>query len=352
MTLANVTHILPLTTIRRERLMPVAGKVSVRRGQKVNAMDTIAEARLAPEHLALNAARGLGLPEEEADRRLQCKAGQQVAQGDVLAGPVGVMKRVVRAPRSGRIVLAGGGQILMEVDSAPFELKAGLPGIVVGLVDERGAVIECSGALIQGVWGNGGLDYGLMQVLLRSADDELTNDRLDVSQRGSIVLGGYCGDPEVIKTAASLPVRGLILASMDGGVLPAAVKARFPIMVVEGFGRLAMNSAAFNLLTTNERREVALNAQAWDRFNGNRPEAVIQLPASGEGLLAADTVAYTAGKKVHILTNPQRGKIGSLTALLPGAARFPSGLAAPAAEVLLEDGEKVILPLANFEILE
>ncbi|MCI0520378.1 MAG: hypothetical protein L0Z70_09005 [Chloroflexi bacterium] len=350
--LANVTHILPLTIIRRERLLPVAGKVSVRRGQKVNAMDTIAEARLAPEHLALNIARGLGLPEEEADRKLQVKAGQQVAQGDLLAGPVGVMKRVVRAPRNGRVVLAGGGQILMEVESAPYELKAGIPGMVVGLVDERGVVIECSGALIQGVWGNGGMDYGLMHVLLRSADDELTNDRLDVSMRGSIVLGGYCGDPEVIKTAASLPVRGMILASIEAEAIPVAVKARFPIMVVEGFGRLAMNSAAYNLLTTNERREVALNAQAWDQFNGNRPEAVIQLPASGDLNLAADTAVFAVGKKVHALCNPQRGKIGSVTALLPGVTRFPSGLAAPAAEVQLEDGEKVILPLASLEILE
>jgi len=349
--LAPVLHILPLTRIRRERLLPVPGKVLVRKGQKVATTDIIAEARLNPEHLLLNIARGLGLSEEKADTYLQCKTGMKVAQGDVLAGPVGITKRVVRAPKDGKVIVAGGGQILLELDSPPFELLAGLPGIVVHLIEERGAAIETTGTLIQGVWGNGRLDFGLMYVLMRSPDDVLTSDRLDVSMRGSIILGGYCKDAEVLKNAAGLPIRALILASMEPYLLPLAERLRFPILVVEGFGKRPMNSAAYNLLTTNERREVAVNAQPWDAFNGTRPEIVIPLPANVEPPLPPDTDTFSAGQQVRLVRLPFQGGIGTIVEIRPGVTPMPSGITVSAAEVQLESGEKVLVPLANLEVI-
>lgn len=350
--LAPVVHILPLTKIRRERLLPVPGKVLVRQGQKVSTTDVIAEARLNPEHLLLNIARGLGLPDEKADQYLQCKTGMKVDQGDVLAGPVGMTRRVVRAPRDGKVIVAGGGQILLELDSPPFELMAGLPGTVVHLIEERGAAIETTGTLVQGVWGNGRLDFGLMIVLLRSPDDVLTHDRLDVSMRGSVILGGFCSDAEALKTAASMPLRALVLSSMDASLLPLAERTRIPIMVIEGFGKRPMNSVAYNLLTTNERREVSVNAQSWDAFNGSRPEIVIPLPANVEPPLPSDTDKFAAGQQVRLTQAPNQGGVGTIVEIRPGATNLPSGITASAAEVQLEGGEKVLVPLANLEVIE
>ncbi len=167
--IAPVRHILPLTTIRRERVLPIPGKVLVRKGQKVGATDSVAEAKLNPEHLLLDVARGLKLSEEKADQAIQCKPGEKVADGDVLAGPVGLTKRVIRAPKNGKVILTGGGQILLEIENQPYELKAAIPGTVVELLDGRGAIVEGTGALIQGVWGNGRIDFGLMHVLAELA---------------------------------------------------------------------------------------------------------------------------------------------------------------------------------------
>jgi len=350
--LASVVHILPLTKIRRERVLPVPGKVQVRRGQKVSANDVVAEAKVHPEHLLLNIARGLGLSEDEADKYLQCKAGMQVAQGDVLAGPIGFTKRVVRTPKNGRVIVAGGGQVLLEMDTPPLEVKAGMPGIVSSLIEERGAVIEAVGALIQGVWGNGAIDFGLMNNQLQSPDDEITPDHLDVSQRGSIILGGYCGNGEVLKAAAGLPLRGLILSSMDAALLPLTGRMRLPVMVIDGFGRRSLNSAAYQLLTTNDRREVALNAQRWDPERGNRPEIVIPLPVTVEPDLPPDTDTYSTGQQVRVVSAPYAGILGKIVSVLPGMTTLPSGVNAPAAEIQLENGEKAALPLANLEILE
>lgn len=346
-----VTHILPLTTIRRERMLPVPGKVVVRKGQKVGATDVVAEAKVAPEQMLLDIARGLGLPPRDADEYLQCQAGTPVAQGDVLAGPVGITKRVVRAPRNGRVIVAGEGQILLELEGPPYELKAGIPGIVADLIDDQGVIIEACGALIQGVWGNGNIDFGLMLAMARSPDEALKTDRLDVSLRGSVVLAGCCEDPQVIKSGGELPLRGMILGSIDSKLLPVAAKARYPIVVLDGVGRRGMNSAAYKLLTTNERREVTLNAEPWDRFKGKRPEVVIPLPASAEAPAPRETAEFVPGQKVLVVRAPFTGLIGTLTALPSGFSILPNGLKTQVAEIDLEGGDHVVVPLANLEVL-
>ena len=188
---APVTHILPFTTIRRDRVLPVDGRVLVRKGQKVNASDIVAEANLHPEHLLLDIARGLGVSAEEADRNLQCQAGMEVGEKDILAGPVGMGRRVVRSPRAGKVVLAGEGQVLLEVESQPYELRAGFSGVVEELIGERGVVIVATGALVQSVWGNGRIDFGLLNVKVHAPEDLISPDMLDVSLRGSVVLAGY-----------------------------------------------------------------------------------------------------------------------------------------------------------------
>lgn len=350
--LAPIRHILPLTMIRRERMLPTPGRVVARKGQKVSATDVIAEARLNPDHLLLDIALGLGLPEDQADKQLQCKTGQQVAEGDLLAGPVGLTKRVMRAPRNGRVVLAGGGQVLMELDSSPQELRAGMPGVVTDLLGERGVVIETTGALIQGVWGNGRIDYGLLSVLIRSPEEVLTADRMDVSMRGSVILGGHCADIEILKSAANLPVRGLILASMEAKLIPFAARMHYPIIVIEGFGPIAMNSVAYKLLTTNDRREVALNAEAWDRYTGARPEILIELPAPGELPLPQDAERYAPGQTVRVVRAPSNGIIGKIVKLSSGLITLANGVKAQAAEIQLESNEKVVIPLVNLEIMK
>ena len=112
--LAPITHILPLTTIRRERMLPGPGHVVVRKGQKVSATDVIAELALEPGPPATGYCPRPGAERRTPDRQLQCKAGMQVAEGDLLAGPVGLTDGWC-ARRSGRVVLAGGGQVLIEI---------------------------------------------------------------------------------------------------------------------------------------------------------------------------------------------------------------------------------------------
>jgi hypothetical protein len=349
--LSPITHFLPITTIRRERLLPVQGRVLVRKGQKVSASDVVAEARLAPEHIVLDIARGLGLSTKKADAVLQFQAGDEVSEGDVVAGPVGIGRRVIRAPRGGKVVIAGGGQVLVEIESPPYELKAGIPGQVTELFTDRGAEIETTGALIQGVWGNGKVDFGLLTVLIDAADGAISADQLDVSHRGAVVLGGYCGSADVINLADEIPLRGLILSSMDSSLASLAMKVNVPIVILEGFGQIPMNATAFKLLSTNERREVAVNAEGRNRLAATRPEVVIPLPASGQVSLPLEMEDFSPGQQVRVISAPKRAQTGTLVSLRPGLTVLPSGIRAQAADVRFDNGETAIFPLANLEVL-
>jgi hypothetical protein len=349
--LAPVHHILGLTTIVRERLLPVPGRVIVRVNQKVGPTDVIAEASWAREHVMLDVAGALNLPPEAADRLIRCKVGERVLAGAVVAAGRGPLARRIKAPREGKVIAAGGGQILMEAGDTNLELRAGIPGTVVEVLPERGAVIQTAGALIQGVWGNGRIDTGALVSLADKPDALLAGTRLDASLRGSIILAGMCREAEALEAAAALPVRGLILGSLYPSLLPLAREMRYPILITDGFGSIPMNSAAFRLLTTNVKREVTVNAEAYDRYSGARPEAIIPLPVTTDPPQPRDAEAFAPGQTVRMRRPPASGMIGTLVSLRPGLSALPSGLRAPAADVRLENGEQVLVPLVNLEVV-
>ena len=349
--LASIVHILPLTTIRRERALPIPGRVLVRQGQKVAPRDVIAEAALVPEHLLLNVSHSLGVSAKNAQSLIQREVGDEVAEGDLIAGPVGITRRVLRAPVSGRISIIRKGKILLEIETAPYELRSGITGVITDLISDRGAVIETVGALIQGVWGNGHMDFGLMQNMLEAPDGKLTSDQLDISLRGTVILGGYCDEPKSLRNAADIPVKGLILSSMSASLVPLAEKMPYPIVVLRGFGFRPLDSVSYNLLTTNQNREVAINAISFNHFSGTRPEIVIPLSSSKDPHYPMETEDYAAGQNVRLMRSTNQTSIGTIEYILDQPAQLPSGLRAASAKVNLENGETAIVPLVNLEVL-
>jgi hypothetical protein len=349
--LAPVLHILPLATIVRERTLPVAGKVSARLDQRVSPTDVVAEANFAREHVLLDVARAFGISANAADKLIKVNQGDRLPQDALIAEGGGMFSRSIKAPRAGRVMVAGGGQVLMEVGDARIELRAGMPGTVTQVIPERGVVIRTAGALIQGTWGNGRIDNGLMVNLIDKPDAVLSPDRLDMNRRGSVILGGHVRDVETLRAAAELPVRGLILSSMLSSLLPMAVQMRFPILVLDGFGAMPMNTAAFNLLTSNNGREATVNAEPFDRYNGNPPEVIVPLPVTNEPNEPNPYVPFAVGQRVRMRRAPNAGMLGTLASLPAGLSLLPSGLRASAGEVKLENGASVLVPLVNLEVV-
>jgi hypothetical protein len=348
---APVNHIVGLTSIVRERLLPIEGRVLARLNQKVSPNDVIAEADWSREHVLLDVARTLHISPDAADRIIKCKVDDHLAASSQVAVGKGLFPRSVSTQRAGRVVVVGGGQVLMEVGETKIELRAGIPGTVIEIIKNRGAVIQTSGALVQGIWGNGRNDSGSLVNIAEKPDGVLTVHRLDVSLRGSILLACMVQDADTLKAASDLPVRGLILSSLSPALIQLAREMRFPIMVTDGFGSLPMNSAAFKLLSTNAKRDVTMNAEVYDRYSGTRPEIIIQLPISSNPSLPNATETFAPGLQVRMRRPPAIGMIGSIVSLPSGLTTLPSGLRAPAAEVKLENGEIVVAPLVNIEVV-
>lgn len=349
--IATTTQFLPLTVIRRERQLPIPGKVLVHTGQKVAANDIIAETRQVNEHILLDISGGLGINPDQADEMVKFKIGDPVTAGDVIAGPVGLIPRTIRISKPGRIVAIGGGQVLVEVDAQPFQLKAGFSGTVKSLIPDRGVILETSGALVQGIWGNNQIDMGTLLVLANTPRDELTVKQMDDSLRDKVILAGHIAQSEVFRAAENLKIRGLIGASLSPNLVLQASRQPYPIIILDGFGQLPMNSIAFRILSTNDRREVSVNASAWDKRSSSRPEVIIPLPAASGKEPAPIPEFFSPGQNVRILVSAEAGQVGKLVTLRQDQPAFPSGIRAPAAVVRLENGTQVLIPLANLEVV-
>ncbi|MBN2555632.1 MAG: hypothetical protein JXA97_06805 [Anaerolineales bacterium] len=350
--LPPVKHVSPLNAIRRVRKLPVPGTVTVRVNEKVQAADVLAEAEVRPRHVFIDIARALGVPSREIGRHLACEKGDRVEAGDILAGPVGLPRRIVRAPADGRVMEISQGRVLFQQSGKIISLTAGFPGTVVTTDGIQTIMLEATGALVQASWGNGQEDFGVMRMIGEGAADRLQTDKLDVNLRGAVLIAGTCQHPGPLKQAHELAVRGIILGSAPSELIPLMRRLPFPILILEGFGEVPINPTSFNMLSTNIGREVCLNARNSRAYESQCPEVIIPLPATKDVDLPDDVFPLKNGVRVRLLRSPYFGESGIIREVLDRAVQFPSGILAHSVRVELSSGGTVTVPMANLEVIQ
>jgi hypothetical protein len=348
------TRITPLTTIRRERLLPVPGQVLVRSGEVVGPSDVIARCHLPGEVRVVDVSRALGVRRDRIDKVLRKAVGDSVQANEVLAMPGGLFGRLrhsCRAPVEGQITAVRNGLVLIEAAAKTHELRAHVAGQIANVMPNRGVVISTSGALIQGVWGSGGESEGILKVVVDTPQRPIRPRSIDVSCHGTIIVGSWIMDEKVLEQAIEAKVRGIILGSVSFEQCSMLESLPFPVLITEGFGTVAMSQTVFDLLRSSTGREAMLSADIQTRWGAKRPEVLIPLRAE-EGMPAEDPLPppLEVGMQVRVVKEPHFGSVGAITDLPTLPQIVGSGGRMPVAEVDFGE-DRALIALANLELI-
>ena len=349
------TRIAPATVIRRDRVLPVPGRVLVNPGETVGPSGVVARCQLPGKVVVVDVSRTLKVRRDQAAKYIRKAVGESVQANEVLAapkGPLGRLRRSCRAPGDGQIVGIRNGLILIGAEPVAYELRAHIRGQVASVLPNRGVVISTTGALVQGIWGSGGEAEGVLKLVVDSPQKPLRPRSIDVSCHGTIIVGGWIDDEKALEQAVEANVQGVIVGGVRSELRAWLQDLPLPIMITEGFGTLSMTEHVFSVLRSNAGREAMLSADTRTRWDIRRPEVVIPLRSEKE-TLAEDLSPQPlkVGMQVRLLRAPHLGAVGTVADLSTLPRVVESGARLLVAEVELEDEGLVQVPLANLELL-
>ena len=343
---------LKFTEVIRTRRLPVPGKVLVELGDAVQPDDVIAEAKVLSKVQILDIARGLGVHPTEAASCMMRDLGENVQQGDVIAQISGNLPRLVRAPAGGKLLDWHNGRLTLASLGKTECVKGGMIGEVAEVIMNYGAILKTYGCLIQGVWGNGRLGFGELTLLDPGMESHIEEVMLDYFSEGQVLAAGHCLNEDQLIALAEKGISGLILCSLSPELMQVAYQQPYPIIVLQGFGRIPPDPLSVSLLSDCAGMVVSLDACDRNKDQGERPEVVIPLSDNEfkvEELASREDLEV--GQWVQVCGGEANGQTGEVVELSHDTTVFESGLSGPGASVRLHNNEKITIPCGNLVIL-
>ena len=198
-----------LTLIRKERRLPVQGKVLVKVGAAVSHDTTIAVTEVPGDPNLINLALELDTLPEDIEGCLLKKKGDAVKKDELIAFKqsfFGLLKKEVRSPTDGTLAFFSSvtGQAVVESPPVRVELKAYVPGHVAEVMPSEGAIIETYGAFIQGIFGIGGETHGELAMAVENPEDTLTPEQISAEHSGKVLVGGALVTGAAVKKAIEM----------------------------------------------------------------------------------------------------------------------------------------------------
>lgn len=340
-----------MVSIQRERQLPFRGQVLVELGERVLPEDIVAEASIPSQLLVLDVANALGLEPEKAEACLVRDVHERLERGDVIAQYDAVVTRLVRMPVDGQLVAYDQGCVYLSTDIVTTRLQAGMIGKVEAVTPGFGVVIRAVGSLLQGVWGNGQVGSGVLRVLPEEPGAVQDATVGEGAAEGQILAVGSCCEQENLDAIIQRGVTGLILGSLCPELVPFVEKLPFPVIVLQGFGALPVDTIRFQLLESRSGSTASINASGGDPFSCAPPEVIIpQSQGEFEGL--PDVQAMAVGQLVQVNSGLHHGKTGIVKDLPDKPIHFESGLVLSSAIVhLVSDDQLITVPRSNLVLM-
>lgn len=358
------------TEVVKVRKLPLKGEVLVNPGDVLSYDDIVAKTTVLGDPVFVKGSQILDVEPEELLRYVVAKEKDFVKKGDVLAkyeALFGLLKKQVCSPIDGIVESISGltGQIIVRGDPKPVEINAYIPGKIVDVMPEEGAIIETSATFIQGIFGIGGENHGKLKVLVESPEEVLTEETISEEEKGSIIVGGSDATLAALKQAMAVGATGIVVGGVEHSCLVEFLGREIGVgitgeediplslIITEGFGRMSMSRKAFNLLKQFEGQTACINGSTQIRAGVMRPEIVIPHHEEDERSSEVEVSAgIMPGTQVRIIAEPYFGAIGKVTSLPVDLQEIETESAVRVLNVKLEDGETVQVPRANVEIIE
>lgn len=363
--------VLQHSKVRKERRLPIKGELKVREGDAVKADDIVAKTNLPGNVHMVKVANRLNISPADIIDVLLVKEGDTLNKGDMIAetqGLFGFFKSELRSPVSGQIESISDvtGQIVMREEPLPVEVDAYVSGTVLDVIQDEGVTIESEAAYVQGIFGIGGEARGNLEVISTSRDNELSIEDINENHSGKIVVGGSFVSLEAYKKALKLKVKGIVVGGFNyfdleeilgyrlGVAITGTEDLVTSLVLTEGYGNIKMSDRTYDLLKAHDGKFVSINGATQIRAGVIRPEIVIPL---GDNEMPSDTttekekLGIESGSLVRVIRAPYFGKIGNVIELPPELQQMESETMVRVAKVSI-DGEDVIIPRSNLEMLE
>ncbi|MGH7200763.1 MAG: hypothetical protein ACREJB_09175, partial [Planctomycetaceae bacterium] len=317
---------------RARRVLPIAGEVLVKAGERVAARDVVAQTHMPGDVLPINLANQLSIPAGDVPGCLLKTEGERIEAGEIIArtpGIFGLFKSEYKAKVSGTLESVSGvtGQLIVRGEPLPVRVLAYLPGEVVEVIPREGVVIEEEVTYIQGIFGIGGETFGPVRLACADHTEDLTAELIRPSMQGCVVVGGARMTGDAVRRGIEVGAAAVVSGGMDdqdlkeilgydlGVAVTGSEHVGITLIITEGFGDIAMAERTFQLIKEREGQEASVNGATQIRAGVMRPEIVIPLgdADAAENVAAPDAGGLLqVGTPVRVIRDPHFGLIGEV----------------------------------------
>ena len=326
------------------------------------------DAQSADPVVVVNVARQLDVWPAMVRMYMEYREGQEVRQGAVLAASPGTAGMVYAyAPAAGTIqrVDAHNGLVYIVRPVQVTRLTAHISGVVEKILGDEGVVIRGPSVVLNGVFGVGAEASGELLVL-GDADRVMRPGDVDARVADRVVALAGIADEAVLSRVEECGARGIIVGGLDELDLVRFMKAELgagmtgeedlslTIILTEGFGRLSLPAEIVSVLRLHEGVMVSINGRTQVRAGAQRPEVLIPVPIDAGESFSEVSIAEgepQLGQLVRIITSPFFGAYGEVEEVLTLGHRYETEAELPSIRVLLRDGRRAVVPVANVEIV-
>lgn len=357
--------------VKKRRILPLKGDVVVKVGDKVNPDDVVARTELPGNVEPLNVANKLGIPPEDLEMVMLKKEGDEIKKGE----PIALKKSFIKWFSSSCEATIDGtlesissitGQVLQRGLPIPVEVKAYVLGEVTEIFPKEGVEVSCIAGFVQGIFGICGETYGKLKIVTPDNSAILEENLITEDLKDMIIVGGSLVTADAFRKAIKVGVRGVVVGGLGdkdlrdflgydiGVAITGSEGLGCTLVITEGFGQINMAQRTFDLLKNHEGELACINGATQIRAGVIRPEVVI--PSKETESIDSETQSAIGGLKVgspvRVIRHPYFGKLGNVTDLPSPLTQLESESKARVLEVEFDNGDKVMVPRANVEMIE